>query len=357
MKTDFIIVGQGLAGTLIANELLRKYKSIVVIDDPNQPKASEVAAGIINPIVFRRMIKSWQVDEAFPQMETTYLQLEDLLQEQIYFSGKILKILSDDTAESWKRNALANHLEAYLAVEPIELFANKKINAPSGYGLVYKSGRLNLQKLLSSFSRFLDQKESIRKENFEFDSLHLNSELVYYKDITADKIIFCEGPAATRNPYFQKLKFKHSKGEILELRIPQLNLEEIVRGDVFLLPQGEDRYKVGPTYTWDELNWETTDSARDELLLKLKHILKANPEILSQKAGIRPTMHDRKPVIGLLPGNPLIGIFNGLGSRGILLGPYFAKQFADYLSGTSGNLHPEVNISRYFKGNQHLINR
>jgi glycine/D-amino acid oxidase-like deaminating enzyme len=93
------------------------------------------------------------------------------------------------------------------------------------------------------------------------------------------------------------------------------------------------------------------------LLLKLKHILKANPEILSQKAGIRPTMHDRKPVIGLLHGNPLIGIFNGLGSRGILLGPYFAKQFADYLSGTSGNLHPEVNISRYFKGNQHLINR
>jgi glycine/D-amino acid oxidase-like deaminating enzyme len=349
MKVDFIIVGQGLAGTLLANELIRKNKSIVVFDDPDQPKASEVAAGIINPIGFRRMIKSWGVDEAFPQMETCYRQLEDFLNERIYFPERMMRILSEDSADSWQVNALANHLESYLAIEPIQNFANKMIDAPSGYGLVYSSGRLDLQKLMSLFSIYLDHKESIRKEKLDFDSLNFNSELVHYKDITSEKIIFCEGPAASQNPYFQKLKFKNSKGEILELKIPKLNLDEIVSGDIFLLPLGEDRYKVGATYSWDELNWKTTVSASDELLRKLKQILSADPEILRQMAGIRPTMHDRKPVIGLLPDNPQIGIFNGLGSKGVLLGPYFAKQFSEYLLGNSGGIHPEVNISRYFK--------
>jgi glycine oxidase len=352
MKVDFIIVGQGLAGTLLAHEFILKNKSIFVFDDPVQPKSSEVAAGIINPVVFRRMKKSWFVDEAFPQMETTYQQMEHLLQEKIYFPGRMMRILSKDKAESWKGNVLANNLESYLSVAPIENLINKNIYAPSGYSLVYKSGRLNLQKLLSLFSRFLVQKESIRKENFDFECLNFNSELVYYKGIIADKIIFCEGPSASQNPYFQDLKFKHSKGEILELKIPELNLNEIVSGDVFLMPLGEDQYKVGATYAWDELNWETSASARVELLRKLKHFMTANSEILIQKAGIRPTMHDRKPVIGLLPENPQIGIFNGLGSKGVLLGPYFAKQFADYIIGNSDQINIEVNVDRYFKKKQ-----
>jgi glycine/D-amino acid oxidase-like deaminating enzyme len=60
-------------------------------------------------------------------------------------------------------------------------------------------------------------------------------------------------------------------------------------------------------------------------------------------------MHDRKPVIGLLPDNAQIGIFNGLGSKGVLLGPWFARQFADYLIGNSDYIHPEADIKRYFK--------
>ena len=351
MKVDFIIIGQGLAGTLLANELMRMNKSIVVFDDPGQPKASEVAAGIINPIVFRRMNKSWQVDEAFPRMETTYQQLEDLLQERIYFPGRMVRVLNEDTAESWKANALANHLESYLAAEPINVFINKNINISTGYGLVYKSGRLDLQKLLTLFNRLLNQGESIRKEKLDYESLNFSTEFVYYKDIIADKIIFCEGPAASQNPYFQKLKFKHSKGEILELKIPNLMLNEIISDEVFLLPTGDDYYKVGATYCWDKLDWVVTDSAKQELLGKLKTITNKRFDILNQKAGIRPTMHDRKPVIGMHPDHKQIGIFNGLGSKGVLIGPYFAEQFAHYLVGNSQNVHPEVNISRYFTRN------
>ena len=349
MKADFIIVGQGLAGTLLAYELFRQNKTFVVFNDPDQLKSSDVAAGIINPVVFRRMTKSWLVDNAFPQMETTYHELEELLHEQLYFPGRILKILGEGRSNFWKEKAFANRLENYLEAVPVQnLRDNELLNAFS-FGCVNKSGRLDIQKLISTFSGLLAQQNLIRNEKLDYEKLILLADSITYDNIIAQKIIFCEGSAAAFNPFFKNLKFKHSKGEVLELKIQGLKLNEIVSDEVFLAPIGNDKYKVGATYTWDKLNCDTTDSARKELLDKLRNICSSPFEILSQKAGIRPTMHDRKPVIGLLPDNPQIGIFNGLGSKGVLLGPYFAKQFADFLTGNSTFLHPEVDIKRYFK--------
>lgn len=348
MNVDFIIVGKGLAGTLLASELLRQNKTFVVFDDPDQHKASEVAAGLINPVVFRRMTKSWLVDDAFHCMKTTYRQLEDLLSAQLYFPGRMMRILNEDGAVFWKEKAFANRLEPYLNPEPDINFTNRHISNTFSFGCVNKSGRLDIQKLIYSFSELLDQKNAIRKEKFDFEKLTFTTDSVKYNDLIAKKIIFCEGPSVSQNPFFRNLKFKHSKGEILELEIQELELNEILSADIFVMPVGENRYKVGATYRWDNFDWKITDSAREELLLKLGKIISANPDILNQKAGIRPTMHDRKPVIGLHPEFPQIAIFNGLGSKGVLLGPYFAKQLSEFMIGKSEYIHPEANINRYF---------
>ena len=349
MKADFIIVGQGLAGTLLAYELFRQNKTIVVFNDPNQLKSSDVAAGIINPVVFRRMTKSWLVDDTFSQMETTYHELEELLHEQLYFPGRMLKILGEGGSDFWKEKAFANHLENYLEAVPVLNLRDQELLNAFSFGCVNKSGRLDIQRLISTFSGLLAQQNLIRNEKLDYEKLILLADSITHDNIIAQKIIFCEGSATALNPFFKNLKFKHSKGEVLELKIPGLKLNEIVSDEVFVAPIGNDKYKVGATYTWDKLNCDTTDSARKELLDKLRNICSSPFEILSQKAGIRPTMHDRKPVIGLLPDNPQIGIFNGLGSKGVLLGPYFAKQFADFLTGNSTFLHPEVDIKRYNK--------
>ena len=349
MKVDFIIVGQGLAGTLLAYELFRQNRTFVVFNDPCQIKSSDVAAGLINPVVFRRMTKSWLVDDAYPQMEATYRKLEELLQEKLYFPSRMMKILSEYEVDFWKEKVFANQLEAYLDAEPNQNFRNPGLSSSFSFGCVNKSGRLDTQKLILAFSGFLSQQNSIRNEKIDYQKLILRPNSVTYDNITASKIIFCEGSVASQNPFFENLKFKHSKGEVLELKIQELNLNEIVSGEVFVMPIGNHGYKVGATYSWDELNWETTESARVELLDKLKNISSTQSDVMNQKAGIRPTMHDRKPVIGLLPDKPQIGIFNGLGSKGVLLGPYFAKQFANLLTGNSTYLHPEANIQRYFK--------
>lgn len=348
METDFIIVGQGLAGTLLAFELFRQNKRFVVFDGPNLPQASEVAAGLINPVVFRRMTKSWLVDDAFPRMENTYRQLEQLLQERFYFPQQMLKILSAEGVGLWKQKALANELEAYLIPDPQITNRINGIEGPLDMGCVTQSGRLDIQKLILSFASFLDQQNWVRKEEFDCIKLVLGPKEVEYQDITASKVIFCEGPAASVNPFFKNLKFKHSKGEILELEIQELMLHEIINSEVFVMPVENGRYKVGATYSWNELNWEVTATAREELLEKLRHITSSHVNVLSQKAGIRPTMHDRKPAIGLLPDRPQIGIFNGLGSKGVLLAPYFAHQLANFLTGVSGYIHPEATVQRYF---------
>jgi glycine/D-amino acid oxidase-like deaminating enzyme len=349
MKVDVIIVGQGLAGTLLANELFRQNKTVMIFDDPVQPKASSVAAGLINPVVFRRMTKSWLVDEAFPQMESTYMQLGELLHRQLYFPCQMLKVAREDLMDLWKNKTFANHLESYLNADPDFNLANKYFTNTFSFGCVNKSGRVDIQSLIHSFSAFLQEQNSLRKIEFDYQKLTLETVGVTYGDVRAEKIIFCEGSSASENPFFKNLSFKHSKGELLELKISGLNLDKIVSDEVFVMPLGNDRYKVGATYSWDELNWETTHSAREKLISKLGKIISINPEIVNQKAGIRPTMHDRKPVIGLLPDNPQIGIFNGLGSKGVLLGPYFAQQFAQYLSGKTDYLHPEANVIRYFR--------
>ena len=64
-------------------------------------------------------------------------------------------------------------------------------------------------------------------------------------------------------------------------------------------------------------------------------------------AGLRPTSHDRRPVVGLLPDKPQVGVLNGLGTKGVSLAPYFAHQFAESLI-NGIEMDREVHIGRYF---------
>lgn len=349
MKVDLIIVGFGLAGTLLAYELINSGKSVIVFNDPDQSKASEVAAGIVNPVVFKRMTKSWMLDEAFPVLEKTYRQLEELSGTQLYFPLKICRILGKDDLEFWKSKVRTNDLQQFIGSASPRSEFNHQIKAPHGTGIIEKAGRLDIPKLISFFSKYLTQKNLIRNKKFEIDALKLEVDHISYKNIVAEKIIFCEGPAAAQNPYFNNLKFKSSKGEVIDLHIPDLNLTEIINSEIFILPMGNENYKIGATYSWDQLNWEITNSARVELVQKFKNIISAEFRILNHQAGIRPTMHDRKPVIGFLPKFPQIGIFNGLGSKGVLWGPYFAKQFVEFISGKTSNIPDDVSVHRYFK--------
>ena len=349
MKVDYIIVGHGLAGTLLAYELMRLGKKLIVFDDPLLPKSSDVAAGLINPIVFKRMTKSWLVDTTFPQMESTYRNLEELLNQKFYFRRNIHRILGEEECLVWEEKAFADELQSYLYPEIQKSFNNKFVNKYYRNGIIFRSGRVDLQTLIAAHSTFMECNKAIRKEKLSIDKLKIEPDFVRYQDIIAEKIIFCEGSGVSTNPFFENLRFKHSKGETLEIQIPDLKLTEIVSQDIFIIPIGEDHYKIGATYTWDQLDFFPTESAKDELISKFRNIISEKIRIKKHQAGIRPTMHDRKPVLGFLPDSPRVGIFNGLGSKGVLLAPYFAKQFALHINNPIEAILGEVNINRYFR--------
>lgn len=346
---DFLLVGQGLAGTLLSFGLINEGKTVFVIDDPTRTKATQVAAGLINPVVFRRMTKSWLVDQAFPESEATYRKLEVLLGSSLYFPIEIRKPLNKEQRSIWEAKFHSNDLQRYLEPAPTEEPATDPNLSGNCWGKVKNAARVDLQKLNRLYADYLDRHQLIRHESFDYTQLRIEKELVSYRDIRSRKIIFCEGASVSQNPFFQDVQFKHSKGEVIEMSIPGLNLNHIISDQVFIMPVGADSYKVGATYEWNELNDQTTSAARAELLEKIYKIVDQPGIITGQWAGVRPTTHDRKPVMGLLPHQPQIGLFNGLGPKGALLGPLLAKQFAAYLSGSPDEIQPETDLRRYIR--------
>jgi len=328
--------------------MLRKNKTFVVFNDPNQPKASEVAAGIINPVVFRRMTKSWLVDEAFQGLQYTYRQMEEFFNTRFFYPIEIHRVLNHEETNRWKIQVIGNQLEKYLEPDLVNHMNDFLVKGFNGIGIVKYSARLDMNKLIKAIAHFLRSRDLIRDQKLNYNQIELNSGSVLYDDITATKIIFCEGFSAQSNPFFEQLKFKNSKGEIIDVLLEEVEIHEVYSRDVFLMPLGEGKFRIGATYAWDDFTPETTSTACEYLLSQLRKFIAPSPIFLNQKAGIRPSMHDRKPIIGFCPNHPEIGIFNGLGSKGALLGPYFAKQLADFATGQSGYIHPEANIRRYY---------
>ncbi|PTN10067.1 FAD-binding oxidoreductase [Mangrovibacterium marinum] len=346
MKSDFIIVGQGLAGSLLSYELLKRGQKVAVIDSPDYRKASEVAAGLVNPVVFRRLTRSWLVDDLYPQLASTFAELEELLGCRIFYPMKIRKVFGSGEASFWQKKVADNELAEYLNAAP-DFTRYPELKLEQGSGWVEKAGRVDLETFLAAYRSWLKAKCLLYELNFEYERMILHPGRVVYGPLEGRKLIFCEGYRASQNPFFQQIQFKHTKGEVLNLVADRYRADFILNKAFFLMPTGGGEFRLGATYDWDNLDEEPTEAARDELTGKLEQVFNGHYRISGQRAGIRPTTHDRRPVAGLHPDHPQLGIFNGLGSKGCMLAPYFSRQLAAHLINPSVPLHPQVDLRRY----------
>src|SRR5690606_14629591 len=163
-------------------------------------------------------------------------------------------------------------------------------------------------------------------EAFDYDLLQAENNQICYKNITTKKIIFAEGFSMHQNPYFNQMPLDGTKGEVLTVRIPDLKTSVILKSNIFVLPIREDLYRVGATYDWKDKSEQPTEDGKNQLLDDLKTLIDLPFEIVEHKAGIRPTVRDRRPLVGTHYKHPNIHLLNGLGTRGVLLGPYLAEQ-------------------------------
>jgi glycine/D-amino acid oxidase-like deaminating enzyme len=346
--TDFLIIGQGLAGSLLAWELIHRGCKVVIIDNDKE-NASQVAAGLINPVTGMRFVKSADVDLLLPTAKHCYAQLADFFRQPFYIEKPMLRIFHNISEVENAGKRLDNpDYQAYLGeIQPGN--AIDKLKAPFGFLEQKQTGYLLTRPLLSCLKTFFIAKGCYRQADFDYRDLQLQPSL-RWQDITPKRIIFCEGHRATQNPWFSWLPFRPVKGEILTLEQRMELPDKILNYGNWLIPLNSRQIRVGATFDRDNLDTEATEHGKSELLHALSQISADLPHstLINHQANIRPCTQDRQPFIGWHPQHKHLAIFNGFGAKGSLQIPWHSRQFADALL-KIGALPPTCTIQRHYE--------
>jgi glycine/D-amino acid oxidase-like deaminating enzyme len=344
MKFDYLIVGSGLSGVMLCEALRKRGKTFKVISNKSQ-QASIVASGLYNPVVLKRFNKAWDAEKHLPVAMSAYEELELFLGIKIDYKLPIYRLFSSiEEQNNWIIASDKISLKPYL-ISNIKSNINQNIYAPYGYGEVKNTGRIDTKLLLESYSNVLNNEKLISHESFEYDKLKISNKLVY-KAIESENIIFSEGFGVRQNPFFNYLPIEGTKGELIIINAPKLNSEVIIKSSVFIIPIGKNNYLVGSTYAWDDFNNDPTINAKNKLLNKLDKLILCPYKVVYQRAGIRPTVIDRRPLVGQHKSHQNLYILNGLGSRGVLIAPTVANALINLIEDKLP-LQKEINISRF----------
>ena len=344
---DYIIVGQGLAGSTLALRMLEQGTSFMVFDEPASNRSSAIAAGLFNPITGKLMTKTWMAEKIFPELHQFYSWAEKILGHRFFYPQPIYRpFLSVAEQNEWMGKSVDPALRDYVQ----EVFTQSKygnqVYDPFGGIVLKQCGYLDVRSFLHYVRDHLLKTQSYVPERFDETHLEIKPQGVRYKDIDAGKIIFCNGTVQQQSTMVSDVPIRLLKGETLVIELEE-PLELIYNRGVYMVPMHEkNRYKVGATYESKLLTPETTLAGHLELQQKLDELLKVPYRIISQDWGFRPTTPDRKPILGMHPVSENVIIFNGLGTKGVSLAPYFSGQLLDWLSGKI-EIRPEVNINRF----------
>lgn len=344
---DFIVVGNGLAGISFSEIALQNNKSIFVFDNNSQP-SSKVAGGLYNPVVLKRFSEVWkakeQIEFAFPLYHNIQSRLNVIFDYELPILRKLFSI---EEQNNWFQAAdklnLAPFLDPKLSKQKYDA-----IDSPFHYGKVNHTGYLEISTLIESYSKYLKSLNCYSTEAFDYNEIQFLESGIKYKDIQAKNIIFAEGFGIHANPFFNDLPLDGTKGELLIIKAPKVNLDVVIKSSVFILPIGNDLFKVGATYDWSDKTNNPTAEGKKELVDKLKELISCDFEIVEHFAGVRPTVKDRRPLVGTHPIHFQLHVLNGLGTRGVMLGPYLANQLFQHIE-NAVPLENEINIERCYK--------
>ncbi|MDX1652005.1 MAG: FAD-dependent oxidoreductase [Brumimicrobium sp.] len=341
-----LIVGAGVSGICLAHTFLEKGLAFKLIDSGNNV-SSKIAAGMINPMVFRKMLKTWRGDDLIPYLKDFYPKIEKRIDAKFFFPRKIRRVFStEEERANWKIRSSDIDYRNYIFPLEETTESPEYVIEKYGSGWVNSPGYIESKIFMHENQRFLRENGLLTLEAFNFTEF--DPEKLSYRGESYTHIIFAEGYKMIENPYFNYLPLRHTKGEVLTVRSEQLIKSEILNRKCFVLPTNDELYKIGATFAWNTTDTTITEEAKSELMEQYRNLSSAPVEIVNQEAGIRPTVADRRPMLGEHPKHKGIFIFNGMGTKGYMIAPFFAGVFYSYLfSGKA--LDAEVDIKRFFK--------
>lgn len=346
-KTKYLIVGQGIAGTLLSYRLLQAGEDFIVIDKKADTTASQIAGALINPVTGKRIVKSWLIEELSEASNKIYTELEALLQIPIISEVKIHRyFINPEDVQFYKERADLPELKPYLCPLPKDEktpFFNER-----GGISISKAYKIDSKSLILKYRAYLEKLGKIHFSNFDYKKLQIKESGVEYESIQAENIIFCEGAAAVQNPYFNYVPFNLNKGERMLISMPDLPKDIVYKKGLFIYHLEAGKYYYGSANSWKFEDDSPSEKVREDFLEKIKKMCDLPFEILEHKGGIKPSIRDRRPVLGVHPNFTNIFIFNGMGTKGFSLAPYFSKMMLEFiLEGKA--LNKEANIQRFEK--------
>lgn len=318
----------------------------MVFDRPEQNRSSAIAAGLFNPITGKLMSKTWQADHLFPELDFFYRNAEQILGQRFYYPQSLYRpFLSVEEQNAWMGKSSEATWMPYIEKIYSQGVFTHQVNNPWGGIVLKQCGYVDVPKFMKSVSDYLAKRNSIVFEKFDEQLIHNPHEGIRYKDFESTKIIYCTGTEALNSKTGMDLPIRKLKGETLTIEMDE-DPELIYNRGVYIVPYKEKQYRVGATYETKNLSGEITAEARMELDQKLMELIKIPYRITAQDWGFRPTTPDRRPILGSMSDSKNVVIFNGLGTKGVSLAPYFSAQLCDWLIGV-GKIQPEVNITRF----------
>lgn len=346
--TDFIIVGRGLAAAVLMHRFRQHGISFLAVGHRDLSLSSRVAAGIWNPVVFKRMTRSWLADQLIPELLDFYSNCERQMGCALLQQRDIVKPFSEEQEKRlWQKKAgleLSTFIDPEIHIQPDSTLG--QFNIPNGYGRVLRAGNLDMVTFLDRTWDYFNGQ--VIDEVFDHSELREEENGLSYRGRLARNVIFCEGWLVKDNPAFNWLPLKPARGEVLSLGIPELAAgASIFNKDGFLMRVADGSFKAGATYSWDGLGDVTTAGGLEELSRKVMRMTACRFEVVRHEAGMRPSSPDRRPLIGRHPQKSSFYIFNGLGTKGVMLAPYFAKNFVHFFL-QKQPLHADVNIARFY---------
>jgi glycine/D-amino acid oxidase-like deaminating enzyme len=345
MQTDYLIIGQGICGTFLSWYLRKAGISCLVMDQQQSNTASVNAAGIINPVTGRRIVKTWIIDEVLPFAQNAYTTLG----EELQFTAIEQKNIIDFFPTVQMRQAFLDRYAAdteFLSLPQNENDWREYFSYDLGYGIVDPCYLVNLPELLPAYRSILQLRGELIEQKFEHGLLKIKADHIEYGPISAKAIIFCDGIASASSPWFQNLPFAPNKGEMLLVDAPGIPATHIFKRGMNLVPWKENIFWIGSSYEWEYENDQPTDAFRERTEAVLRHWLKVPFTIIDHRAAIRPATLERRPFVGFHPNHSVTGIFNGMGTKGCSLAPYFANQLVQHILHQLP-IHPEADVKRF----------
>lgn len=327
MKTPaskILIVGQGLAGTVLGWSFNRAGIDWRMIDAGHETAASRVAAGIINPVTGQRWVKTWRIDELWAETRETYEAIGREFGVPLWREMKIRRYWRTEK----ERRVLENKIERGVLAPYVESIDGESC-------IIAPAARVDVQAMLTAAREKWSAEGRLTVARADGNQFKDGNELV----------IDCTG-AAARTGAFGPLPWAISKGEILRVRAPDLDGGFILHRGHWLLPVEEGDAWLGATHEPGVDDMETTPPARETLLTSARRLTGRAFIPTGHLVGLRLATGDMRPVAGWHREHSHLGIMSGLGSKGVLYAPWLARQWVEQLTRQTA-FDPDVAIDRY----------